>query len=114
MLQACDRLRLALEARTLSCVAEGSDLDHLDGDEAVEALLLGLVNDAHATFAKNAEELVALVCQRRANFLGSVSFLCRRRRGTYGAELPWPGKRARWSIHGSRLRPARRARRELR
>ncbi len=54
-----DRLGLAAEAHRLRRAGRRIALDHLDGDDAVEAVLPGLVDDAHAAAPQLPQHLVA-------------------------------------------------------
>ncbi len=59
MLQAGDRFGLGPEALQLLAARDGAAQDHLEGDQAFELGLLGLVDDAHAAAAQFADEGVA-------------------------------------------------------
>jgi hypothetical protein len=59
MAQAGDGLGLGLEAGHFHPVGVHAGADHLEGDEALEADLPGLVDDAHAAAAQPTEDLVA-------------------------------------------------------
>jgi hypothetical protein len=50
--QACDRLRFALKPRPLVRSRVRAGDQHLEGDEAVEAQMPGLVDNAHAPAAE--------------------------------------------------------------
>ena len=58
MVEVGDRLGLVAEPPHLVVAGPVPGPDHLEGDEAVEAELPGLVDDAHAAAAQDAEQLV--------------------------------------------------------
>ena len=59
MPQACDGFRFPHEAFSIGGTAVGAAEQHLQGDDAVEAQVSGLVNDAHAAATKYLLELIA-------------------------------------------------------
>ena len=56
-----DGLRLVAEAAAEVSVLSQVALEHLDRDETVQAVALGLVNDRHAAAADDFEQLIAVV-----------------------------------------------------
>ena len=53
-----DRLGLAAEPADLRLAGQDAGLDHLERDRAIEPLLPGLVDDAHAAGAQDRQQLV--------------------------------------------------------
>ena len=84
MSQPRDRLGLDAEARQVVGPRLDAAADHLEGDQAVQAGVAGLVDDAHAPFAQPLEDLVA----------GDG-------RPVRGHRLPTPGKGQRLSRGGA-------------
>ncbi len=59
MLQTGDRFRLDLEAGQIRLAGVTAGQDHLQGDEAMEFVLPGLVDDAHAAATQHAKDVIA-------------------------------------------------------
>jgi hypothetical protein len=67
VLQAGDRLGLGLEAAQLLAAGVAAAQDHLEGDEALELQVPGLVYDSHAAAAQHPQDLVPGDGRRRGS-----------------------------------------------
>ena len=117
MLDTGDGLGLRAEAGAFLPIGVIAAEDHLEGDDAVEAGLAGLVHDAHSAAAEDAEDLVAgdgvrdAVADQLARLRGDGGLGVGgvRRTGQFGGDVGGVGPR-RVPIGAGRLRRRRRGR----